>query len=75
MFHPYLNLLLFDGPGVKTAEVPLTWQDASVDNQFRLIRYGLGLLKVLVLYGLRRRILRRSPVQALGIVDRKRSRS
>ena len=75
MFHPYLNLLLFDGPGVKTAEVPLTWQDASVDNQFRLIRYGLGLLKVLLLYGLRRRILRRSPVQALGIVDRGRSRS
>jgi hypothetical protein len=67
MFHPYLNLLLFDGPDVTTAEVPLMWKDASVDNQFRLIRYGLGLLRVLTLYGFRRRILRRSPARSLGI--------
>ena len=67
MFHPYLNLLLFDGPGVTTAEVPLMWKDASVDNHFRLIRYGLGLLRVLTLYGFRRRILRRSPARSLGI--------
>jgi len=67
MFHPYLNLLLFDGTGVTTAEVPLMWRDASVDNQFQLVRYGLGLLKVLSLYGFRRRVLRRSPARSLGI--------
>ncbi len=67
MFHPYLNLLLFDGSGTRTAEIPLVWKDASVDNQFRLVHYGLGLLRVLLLYGFRRRILRRSPLRALGI--------
>ncbi len=67
MFHPYLNLLLFDGPGVTATEVPLSWKDASVDNQFHLFRYGLRLLRVLTLYGVRRRIFSMPPDRALGI--------
>jgi dolichol-phosphate mannosyltransferase len=55
-FHPQLNLLLYGDARLTIREVPLMWHDASLGNQFSLTVYGLRLLKMLTIFGWRRRV-------------------
>lgn len=55
-FHPQLNLMLYGDERLTICEVPLMWHDASLGNQFSLVGYGLRLLKMLTVFGWRRRV-------------------
>jgi glycosyltransferase involved in cell wall biosynthesis len=69
-FHPQLNLLLYEDKGITKSHTVLDWRDASKDNGFALLQYGLRLLRMLTSYGFRRRLLRRDPMRAFeAIID------
>jgi glycosyltransferase involved in cell wall biosynthesis len=65
LFHPQLNILLFEDASIRKLETTLDWRDASEDNRFELVRYGLRLLRVLTRYGWARRVRRADPYSAL----------
>ena len=64
-FHPQLNLLLYGDGRLTIREVPLEWHDASLGNRFSLTVYGLRLLKMLTVFGWRRRVRRWSLADAV----------
>ena len=66
-FHPQLNLLFHSDPELAIAEVPLEWRDAEVAVRFSLVRYGLVLTRMLLRFGWRRRVLRRSAADAVAL--------
>jgi hypothetical protein len=47
--------------------VPLEWRDAEVAVRFSLVRYGLVLSRMLLRFGWRRRVLRRSAADAVAL--------
>jgi len=47
-FHPQLNLILASDANSEVKYIPLSWRDASRDNHFPLIRYGLMLVTMLL---------------------------
>lgn len=57
-FHPQLNILLYDVPGVRIKEIPMNWADSDADSTVPLIRYGLILLKMLMLYWFKKNVRR-----------------
>jgi glycosyltransferase involved in cell wall biosynthesis len=59
-FHPQLNILMYGVPGVRIKEIPMNWADSDADSTVPLIRYGLILLKMLLLYWFKKNI-RRTP--------------
>jgi dolichol-phosphate mannosyltransferase len=65
-FHPQLNLVLYSDPDLRITEVPLEWRDADTQVKFNLINYGLTLLRILLRFGWRRRVLRRSSIEAVA---------
>lgn len=65
LFHPQLNLLLFEDESLRKTETTLDWRDASQDNKFELVRYGLRLLRILTRYGWARRVRHVDPYTAL----------
>lgn len=60
-FHPQLNILLYSVPGVRIQEIPMDWADSDADSTVPLIRYGLILLKMLLLYWFKKNVRRMSP--------------
>jgi dolichol-phosphate mannosyltransferase len=66
-FHPQLNLLFHSDPELVIDEVPLEWRDAEVAVRFSLVRYGLVLSRMLLRFGWRRRVLRRSAADAVAL--------
>jgi dolichol-phosphate mannosyltransferase len=58
LFHPQLNLILYGDPRIEIHAVPMLWTDASVDNHFKLFRYGLSLSKFLLRFSYWHRIRR-----------------
>ncbi|WP_126455328.1 glycosyltransferase family 2 protein [Sulfuriflexus mobilis] len=60
-FHPQLNILLYGLSGIRIQEVPMKWEDSDADSTVPLIRYGLILLRMLVLYWFRNTILNKNP--------------
>lgn len=67
-FHPQLNILLYSVPGVRIREIPMNWADSDADSTVPLIRYGLILLKMLMLYWFRKNI-RRTPAAEIFPVE------
>ena len=65
-FHPQLNLVLYSQPDLRITEVPMEWRDAETQVKFNLINYGLTLTRILLRFGWRRRVLRRSPIEAVA---------
>lgn len=65
-FHPQLNLVLYSQPDLRITEVPMEWRDAETQVKFNLINYGLTLSRILLRFGWRRRVLRRSPIEAVA---------
>lgn len=65
-FHPQLNLVLYSEPHLRITEVPMEWRDAETQVKFNLVSYGLTLSKILVRFGVRRRILRRPAIEAVA---------
>lgn len=63
-FHPQLNILLHNVPGIRVVETPLHWADSEATSTVPLIRYGLILLRMLALYWAKTNILGRSPERA-----------
>lgn len=66
-FHPQLNILLYGVPGVRIKEIPMDWADSDADSTVPLIRYGLILLKMLLLYWFKKNINRMSPVEIFPV--------
>ena len=60
-FHPQLNILLYSLPGIMIEEIPMDWTDSEVDSTVPLFRYGLTLLKILLVYWFMKNILRKPP--------------
>ncbi len=58
MFHPQLNLVLYSNNKLLVKEIPLNWRDASTDNRFPMLRYGLNLLRFLIKFGVYHRFLK-----------------
>lgn len=65
-FNPQLNLVLYSEPDLHITEVPMEWRDAEHQVKFSLVGYGLTLTKMLLRFAWHRRILRRSPVEAVA---------
>ncbi len=65
-FHPQLNLVLYSQPDLRITEVPMEWRDAETQVRFNLVNYGLTLSRILLRFGWRRRVLRRSPIEAVA---------
>lgn len=63
-FHPQLNILLYEIPNVHIEEIPMNWADSDATSTVPLLRYGLALLKMLLLYWLKKTILGKSPQEA-----------
>lgn len=66
-FHPQLNILLYSVPGVRIQEIPMNWADSDADSTVPLIRYGLILLKMLLLYWFRKNVQRIPPAQIFPV--------
>ncbi len=49
-FNPELNILLHDLKSIKTAEVPLDWEDSTEASSITLFNYAYVLLKLLARY-------------------------
>ena len=60
-FHPQLNILLYGVPAVRIKEIPMNWADSDADSTVPLIRYGLILLKMLMLYWFKKNVQRIPP--------------
>lgn len=66
-FHPQLNILLYGVPGVRIKEIPMNWADSDADSTVPLIRYGLILLKMLLLYWFKKNIRRLQPSEIFPV--------
>lgn len=66
-FHPQLNILLYGVPGVRIQEIPMDWADSDADSTVPLIRYGLILLKMLLLYWFKKNVKRMSPAEIFPV--------
>ena len=62
-FHPQLNILLYGIPNIRIEEIPMDWADSEAASTVPLFRYGLILLRMLMLYWFKRNLLMRSPRQ------------
>ena len=65
LFHPQLNILFYSNKKFEVLEVPLDWRDASKDNNFRIIRYGMSLLFFLIKFWRYHRIVKLSPEKSI----------
>jgi len=59
-FNPQLNLTLHAKKNIQKEEVPLLWRDSDVQSNVKVIRYGLGLLKILFQYFIFKNFFKRS---------------
>lgn len=66
-FHPQLNILLYSAQGVRIQEVPMNWSDSDADSTVPLIRYGLILLKMLMLYWFKKNVQRMAPADIFPV--------
>ena len=60
-FHPQLNILLFETPGIRTEEIAMDWADSDAKSTVPLFRYGMLLLKMLTSYWAKKNLLSMSP--------------
>ncbi len=60
-FHPQLNILIYERPGIQISEIPMNWSDSDAKSTVPLIRYGLILLRMLVSYWYQKNIMRKAP--------------
>ena len=60
-FHPQLNILMYEVPGGRIEEIPMNWEDSDADSTVPLFRYGLILLKMLLLYWFKKNVMRQCP--------------
>lgn len=63
-FHPQLNILLYNIPGIQIVEVSMDWADSEVNSTVPLFRYGIILLKMLLMYWFKINIMHRVPQDA-----------
>ena len=62
-FHPQLNILLYDIPHIRIEEIPMDWADSEAASTVPLFRYGLILLRMLLLYWFKKTVLKKQPQQ------------
>lgn len=67
-FHPQLNILLYGIPDIRVEEIPLDWADSDADSTVPLFRYGLILLKMLLLYWYKKNV-QKIPSQEIFSLD------
>jgi glycosyltransferase involved in cell wall biosynthesis len=66
-FHPQLNILLYSLPNVKIEEIPMDWADSDAASAVPLFRYGLILLKMLLLYWTKKHLLMKNSQHIFSI--------
>jgi hypothetical protein len=66
-FHPQCNILLYSLPDIKIEEISMDWADSEADSTVPLFRYGLILLKMLLLYWFKKNILKKSSQEIFPI--------
>ena len=58
-FHPQLNILLYGIPNIRIEEIPMDWADSDAASTVPLFRYGLILLRMLMLYWFKKTVLKK----------------
>ncbi len=66
-FHPQLNILLYGEPNISIQEIPMNWEDSDSDSTVPLFRYGLILLKMLLVYWVKRKAFKKLPHEIFPI--------
>jgi glycosyltransferase involved in cell wall biosynthesis len=60
-FHPQLNIFLYEVPNILIEEVPMDWADSEAESTVPLFGYGFTLLKMLIVYWLKKNVLHKPP--------------
>jgi glycosyltransferase involved in cell wall biosynthesis len=70
LFHPGLNIIFFTS-GLVLKEIPMNWKDASQPGEIKLIKYGISLMKFIIVASLHRYIYKSNWIESVSYASEK----
>jgi glycosyltransferase involved in cell wall biosynthesis len=70
LFHPGLNIIFFTS-GLVIKEIPMNWKDASQPGEIKLIKYGISLMKFVIMVSLHRSIYKSNWIESVSHASEK----
>jgi hypothetical protein len=70
LFHPGLNIIFFTSDLV-IKEIPMNWKDASQPGEIKLIKYGISLMKFIVVASIYRNVYKSNWIESVSYASEK----